>query len=74
MQTSHGKIPALSAVFTFSQTEGPGTIYAGRRVSHLVLTAYQETLSSRYASRIRNPRLNAVAWLSNNLWLTWAAT
>lgn len=43
MQTSHGNIPALSAVFTFSQNEGPGTIYSGRRVSHLVLTAYRDS-------------------------------
>ena len=43
LQTSQGKIPALSAVFTFSQTEGPDTIYTGMRVSHLVLTAYRDS-------------------------------
>jgi hypothetical protein len=33
----------LSAVFTYSQTEGPGTAYTGMRVSHLVLTAYRDS-------------------------------
>jgi hypothetical protein len=41
--TPRGKIPALSAIFTFSQTEGPGTAYTETRVSHLILTAYQDS-------------------------------
>lgn len=43
MQTPRGRIPALSAIFTYSQTEGPGTVYTGKRVSHLVLTAYRDS-------------------------------
>lgn len=43
LNTPQGKLPALSAVFTFSQTEGPGTAYTGMRVSHLVLTAYRNS-------------------------------
>jgi hypothetical protein len=43
LQTPDGKIPALSAVFTFNQTEGPDAGYTGLRVSHLVLTAYRDS-------------------------------
>jgi hypothetical protein len=43
IQTPRGKIPALSAIFTFSQTEGPDTAYTEKRVSHLVLTAYRDS-------------------------------
>jgi hypothetical protein len=43
MQTPHGRIPALSAVFTYSQTEGPGTAFTGQRISHLILTAYRDS-------------------------------
>jgi hypothetical protein len=41
IRTPRGKIPALSAIFTYSQTEGPGTAFTEKRVSHLVLTAYR---------------------------------
>jgi hypothetical protein len=41
--TPRGKIPALSAIFTFSQTEGQDTAYTETRVSHLILTAYQDS-------------------------------
>jgi hypothetical protein len=43
LNTPQGKIPALSAVFTYSQTEGPGTAFTGMRVSHVVLTAYRDS-------------------------------
>ena len=43
IQTPQGRIPALSARFTYSQTAGPGTAFTGQRVSHLVLTAYRES-------------------------------
>ena len=37
------KIPTLSAVFTYSQAPEPGVVvYAGVRVSHLLLTAYKD--------------------------------
>jgi hypothetical protein len=41
LQTPRGRLPALSAIFTYSQTEGPGTAFTEKRVSHLVLTAYR---------------------------------
>ena len=40
--TPRGQIPALSAIFTYGQTEGPGTASTETRVSHLILTAYQD--------------------------------
>jgi hypothetical protein len=43
IQTPRGRIPALSAGFTYRQTAGPGTAFTGQRVSHLVLTAYHES-------------------------------
>jgi hypothetical protein len=43
MQTPRGRIPALSAIFTYSQTEGPGTAFTEKRVSHLILTAYRDS-------------------------------
>jgi hypothetical protein len=32
IQTPRGRIPALSAIFNYSQTEGPGTAFPGKRV------------------------------------------
>jgi hypothetical protein len=43
IQTPRGRIPALSAIFTYSQTAGPGTAFTGQRVSHLILTAYRQS-------------------------------
>jgi hypothetical protein len=43
LQTPQGEIPALGAVFTYRQAEGPGSVYTGMRVSHLVLTAYRDS-------------------------------
>lgn len=43
LTTPAGKIPVLTATFTYSQKPGPNVAYAGTRVSHLLLTAYQDS-------------------------------
>ena len=72
MQTPRGRIPALSAMFTYSQTAGPGTAFTGKRVSHLILTAYRESfLKIRFTYPQGQKERGARA--SSNLSMTWDA-
>jgi hypothetical protein len=53
--TPRGKILALSAVFTFRLTEGPDPADREPRVSHLILTAYQDSFIKIRFTYPQNP-------------------
>lgn len=63
IETPRGGIPAMSALFTYCQTAGPGTAFTGQRVSHLVLTAYRESfLKIRFTYPQNQKEQGAVAF------------
>jgi len=62
LTTPAGKVPALSATFTYSQV-GKDSSYAGTRISHLLLTAYKD-----FFIKIRFTYPETEKGLGDNLW------